>query len=857
LNGASVSGGGAYFSGGNNNTIEDSLFQGNSASGYGGGAYFSGGNNNTIENSIFRGNSATATDGTSANANAYGGGAYIGYSTGTITDSCFEGNEVRATGGSASSSSSTATAYASASGGGAYFGAAGTITGSRFEGNEVRATGGTSAFGGSSGTYTWANADAYAFGGGAYFHGGAMTITDSSFIGNSVGAEAAGTVYQSGTEHAAGPEAYARGGALFVNTNAAAAALTLKADAEDVVISGNTASDAGNGRPDGIHFGRAGELISSTGYFAESKAGTEFDVIAENRNILMADPVTAELYNAAGTADFAMTVQAGAGTFTWGGTNVLDANGGATVAFENGSRTVFLNDFTLKTTPNIAYRAGSATDAYATATSQNTNALKVTLSGGADVTFFSTRDPNLALFDFTGSTSKNQAGNFEVEPGATMNMAYPDRQLLSVPAVRYLVADGVDDSDSAGAVDNLKAGSHISGFEIESFEDGSNQVWTASTGYDSPRQPEIDEWENLENAAPSLEELLCDGCAVTDEQFEAVAANLASATPDHVLNQAVASLQTSGFVLDSAREFAFAPDSLRAGGIRLWGGYAGMVGRIGSHERRRGYRQNVNGFLTGATYDFASAGAGLFVGYTRGDARTRSGSTGAVGSDGYHAGLLGRISPLREMPGFSLAGEAGFSYYDNAARRDAGAGGIGADFAQRVYSLGAGAEYAFELGGALLTPFARLRYSHLDQDQAEERGGLTRARVGGLSGNGLSSELGASVSRTGVFSSGRVSALRVAATPYALASWRHEFGDTAFSTGARYGLPEGNCLGSIPSFRMVSVRRDRDAAVLGAGFRASADLAGGRFLGASAGYRAAIGRKSASHVFSVLLELAF
>jgi outer membrane autotransporter protein len=225
----------------------------------------------------------------------------------------------------------------------------------------------------------------------------------------------------------------------------------------------------------------------------------------------------------------------------------------------------------------------------------------------------------------------------------------------------------------------------------------------------------------------------------------------------------------------------------------------------------------------------------------------RGGANGEVETEGVHGGLLGKISPLKGAPRFALTGEAGFSRYANEARRNVGLGRIRADFKQRVYSVGVGAEYGIEAGSARLTPFARLRHARFRQERMEERGGLTRTRIDGFSGKSLSSELGVRFSKA-------FTAPRGAVTPYALVSWRHEYGDMGLPTRARYMSLDG---GYLDSFELESVRRDRDTTHVGAGIRASRGLEKGRHLGINADYKASLDRNGVSHAFSVLLEFAF
>lgn len=184
-----------------------------------------------------------------------------------LNDEVFVGSKASAPGKTADE------AAAEAYGGAVYFTDGGSILSSTFSSNSAIATGGT-AQGGTA--YAYANADAYAFGGGAFFNNGG-TVKDSVFFNNSVTATAPGRVVQNGVARA--PEAEAKGGAMFVNTNGVRGdpILTLTATANGrTVISGNTA----NGAPSGIHFGRGGDLDFFTGYFTASSSAATFKVQA-------------------------------------------------------------------------------------------------------------------------------------------------------------------------------------------------------------------------------------------------------------------------------------------------------------------------------------------------------------------------------------------------------------------------------------------------------------------------------------------------------------------------------------------------------------------------------------------------
>ncbi|MDR0380011.1 MAG: autotransporter outer membrane beta-barrel domain-containing protein [Candidatus Accumulibacter sp.] len=883
---AQAAGGGMYFNG----EIENSLFQGNTAQAKGGKATAGNVTSSTSETYF------NADVRAEAHAEAYGGGAYFDGDDNKITNSVFQENIANATGKTAiagnaaivgmSSDDAYANASVSAYGGGAYFHGKGSeITGSVFRKNSVRAareTAETFAKGGS-GDRTWANADNYAFGGAVYFANGDNVVIDGSqFIDNSITAEAGGKVYQGGAENPTESKSEAKGGAIFINTSGsgkikkdgggggtAAPLMTLKDDAGKIVISGNKIVP-GNGADDissGIHFGRSGNLNENTGYFNDSATETKFEVFAKNEDngIDLFDPVTVELYNAKTDPDeranFTMTVESGAGMFSWGGKNVFDANGGANVIFRNGSKTVFMNDFTLGATGNIDYRTGSANNAYAreTRSDYNTNALKVTLEDGASLAFRSDRDHDTALFDFTDSTSNGVKNSFIVEENVSLS-------LIVKPGIVeewYLIATGLhkDDLDSAVINLNLNGNNHDGITRFEGSE--KSGIWQVLAIVNSDKvcndptdpacQLPLDPCD-VDPTDPSCSGVPPPCCTVSRSESDAIIAR-----SGHVLNQAPASLLLSGIVLDAARDHVFEdlePEGKK--GSRLWGRYLGSSDRMDADARdaSRGYTQDTNGFLLGFHHALRArpATVGAYFGYTRGETKSRGGLTGKTESDGYHLGLLGKISPSKDDPRFALTGEAGFSRYTNKARHDVaaiGVGGMRAEFDQRIFSFGAGAEYGFESGDTRLTPFARLRHMHLVQDGASELGGRSdsvRARVAGFSGDSFTSEVGARASRT-------IATRRGSMTPYVSASWRHEYGDTDFSSTARYGIPDGSCV--VFGSKVGSTRRDRNAARFGAGVRASFDLAGGRRFGVNADYRTTIGRHNASHALSLLLELDF
>lgn len=853
-----IGGGGAELEEGGK--VFRSLFYANSIVGQGGDAEAGQGSGRAHVFSLFASGMAWATGGgLSAFANM--SGSAISTPT-SVENTLFQSNSAKALGGSAaggtyedasgivSQALTYARADAYAQGGGSYM-TYGAIRASLFVNNSAAATGGTLAQGGTAGdkTISWANADAYAMGGGAYFDSADEgIIQDTMFIGNRVVAEVPGRVKQNGGERPA--EAYALGGAVFVNTSASNTNTiwTFKVEAtsgNDVRIVGNTANDEASG----IHFGRGGRIHDGTGYFDESVRKVAFEVTAIGR-VYFNDPVTVELFNSKldGGSEFIMTVKEDDGTFYWGGRNVFDANGGATVHFEEGSKTVFLDDYTLTTTLDKRYRTGSSDDAYAAEDGEN--GLAVAVGAGASLAFSSDREVDSALFDFTNSS---KTGVFNAHDDAVLNMNV-SRQLLSIDT-SYLIADGIGDESRTG----FAAGTNITGFDAS--RDG--QYW-ANAHYDSPYQDTLDAWRNLASAAPSLQALLKDESWALEAHFEAVAANLEGATPDYVMNQASASLFASRFVSVQALELAFRAFKLPSGydsvasdsaysslagcgrnsGPRFWAGYVGNFGRVDSHGGYRGYRQDLNGGLAGLNWDFEDLhSVGVYGGYTRGSTRQR-GISSKVKTDGTHVGLLARTRPIRTLPGLGITLDGGYSYFSNKGERFDGTGGIHAKFRQYVWTVGLGLDYAIRLSSASrIVPFATGRYTHLRQKAANEHGGITAARVDGFNGDRFTTELGARWSYDMCFASGMFS-------PWLRASWQHEFGDRDFSATANYLTGVG-----LPSFTVRNVKVKGSSANLGAGFSLVVNKK--RDIGLNVGYNANLSSDQVNHSIAAGFELRF
>jgi outer membrane autotransporter barrel domain len=300
-----------------------------------------------------------------------------------------------------------------------------------------------------------------------------------------------------------------------------------------------------------------------------------------------------------------------------------------------------------------------------------------------------------------------------------------------------------------------------------------------------------------------------------------------------------------GYETASGQGYASLPPDRTSRGIRLWGGYLGSIERTDSHGGYHGYRQHVNGFVTGAARDFASGSLGGYFGYTGATLRMRDGANGRVGTDGYQVGLLGSLTPCA-VPGLALSADAGFGIFDNDSRRFDGVGNLTGDFKQRLWTGGLGASYDYGLGRARLTPFATARYTHLDQDGFNEYGGTTAARIDDARGDSFQTELGLRLSGDYRFSCNRGKI-----TPYGSASWRHEFGDRYVSSSAAFAGA------AAQSFALRSVARDRDSlgAAVGIGYRR--DIAGSRWLGTNLGYDVSVGANGLAHSVAAKVEFGF
>ena len=844
---------------------------------HGGGAFFY--NPTTITDSIFSENTINATGGTAiggnANNDAYtyafvfvsGGGAFfIHMAPATIRDSVFSGNTINVIGGTATSGNANndahASAFASAYGGGGDFVKTVTAIDSAFSGNTINAIGGAKASGGV-GIRDWANADAYAFGGGVFLDGTTSTFTNVSFEGNCIRATADGTVVQQTAGAYNGTaKAYALGAAIFVSNSYSSENRTvdLIADNGTVLIAGNTA----NGTPSGIHFGRSASifqsLVNDTGYFLDSAEESTLNITATNAGdkVLMYDPLTVEAYRGTtdmGTAAFAMNVKSGLGEFVWGGKNILDANGGSTVTFENGSTTMLAHDFTLTTTANIDYRTGSAHDAYAMASTTNpggnTNLLTVVLESGSTLSFNLARDEKLAMFDFTNATGETFTVESSVNFGTDTDTS---RQIISVDKA-YLVADGITQAEAeAGELNFSLISPEILGFEIrDNVTAASKQLWTKvifNSQYGDLFYTNI----NSMRAAESLNKILQDKNRVSDDEFNAIVQNANAVTVEYAASRGAEAMRSTGSFADLAayKNFEYpghwsAPCHFKNkcayrgnspygnSNRRVWGGYLGEFGAMEAHARREKYHTTLHGLFVGTDWRFNSNTIfGVYGGFMDESLMFKS-IDSQVDSDGLQFGLFAHH---HLGGGNTLSTDISYAHFENDSRRFLNNYTTSSSFDQDLMTVGLSWEHRIRTDSFEFSPFVRLRYTNLNQESLYETGNsVTASSLDGLNGNSFVGRLGSNFA-TRCF--GWESRLNLA--------WAHEYGDTCVTGGSQYHLG-GN-------FNVSSAVLDRNRLEMGARFGRNWELRSSQ-LGVNLGYDLTTGKHTTQHAVFVAATARF
>ena len=785
----------------------------------------------TLANVTFTGNYADgSTDAFGGAVNSYNNAAHA------ITNGNFSGNYAKA--------------GDNAYGGAVSFlaGGANTITGGRYEGNHATSTGaaGTArggavySAGGSlaienavlDGNYAEADsAGGTAQGGAIHMDQGSLTLTDSSVVNNRVSGYAA------------------EGGAIFMNTESAtAAALELQASAgKTVTIAGNKTNGVSKSA---IYFGNANG--------GGSNANATFDLTGAG-HIELLDPLKVDMDNG---QNFTMN-KTNTGSFKWNGVNTFTADGGTAAVNLSGGRVYLGSTFTAQ--------GGSAGTAF-----------QVNLTNIGELSFDLSRDRNVALFDFSNAN----AGNSMTVTGATQINAGAGRAIASFNNKEYLIVKdyaGVNGLISDGTTNGfyIANGQYVSVGSV--YTQGNNLY--AGISFRSP----LESYRNSRNGMYALDHMVTSpwGQAnISNAEVAAIYANANNVTPELYMQQAFVMIDGVDRTARSAVEYGLrqphrsqvaldgafssprprgrapgyvdgAPGvqydgayprlmdcSYARGGIRIWTGYVGDWKKVDSHGGYNGYKVDRNGFLLGVNYDFDTfASVGVYGGYTHSKTRSRNASA-EVKSDSGHLGAMARLSPLADRA-LSLYGDVGYHFSNNDSRRNLGHWSASGSFDQDVFTIGLGAEYAFNLGGINLTPHAELRYFGIEQDDMSESGSsATATDVKGFDKDALNTRLGVEVSKDFV-------AGGMVVSPSINVDWRHEYGTRRYSGRANYYDPAG----PIP-FNVSSSPADRDSMDIGAAVKALKNF-GGTKVGFNLSYNLNLSRRSDTHSLYAGVEVGF
>lgn len=242
-------------------------------------------------------------------------------------------------------------------------------------------------------------------------------------------------------------------------------------------------------------------------------------------------------------------------------------------------------------------------------------------------------------------------------------------------------------------------------------------------------------------------------------------------------------------------------DSARSGpDCRFWSGYFGSFASETSRSGYSGYETNTHGVMVGATVDInRQLEAGIYGGVTKSELEMKRGNA-EVESDGYHAGGYLRY---RQGGGFSASVDGLYSRYNNDLSRRVAGERLKGSYSQDVVSAGLELAYEIDLGAqpgqTSLTPFARGRYTHLEQENFNDKGDSPLAmRAGRLKADQFSLEAGAQIAHVLDFDG-------FSLKPSAALSWEHLLGKDQYAVSTEFR----NYPGASASIR--GVRRDRDA----------------------------------------------
>ena len=760
-------------------TISDSMFVGNIVASdhdaYG-GAIMTNEGIDRITRSVFVGNEAQGLEyGLGRAAAASGGAIHTGGNPkgiGLIADSLFAYNRAYNETGE------------EAIGGAVTVGRVlGNITRSVFLGNMAEST--TDAFGGAMAV----NVNTA---------GMVTTITDSLFMDNSVVSAGVGA-----------------GGALSIGLVTAAVpiyVLNLETSVGGLTeFSGNTVNGAANS----IYFG------------ANAATGTTETDVTLNINarqdgvVALQDPLRVDLNNG---KTFTM-VNSSAGTFMWNGINDLNADGGSSLLFRNGSNTLF--------GPGLHVHGGSP--------------ITLDLDNGANLTVNLTgRNPNMAVMEDVDVINSN---------GATLSGVYLSFE--DAQGSWRLFEHGTAPQGTNIAVvttEDLKNGTRT---EI-SLNTIGNDTWVnlnyrgpnAAFAAASPnavrgRDALQDYWMNV--AIPNL------NAAQQSEYFTQILGDLNSYTAEAFATQGLVALNSSYWISSQAmrsdrrswyatRAYCSAASEDLGGKFRFWSEY---IGNYTSQHRDNGYSGydfTSNGVIVGASYDFGrTAAAGIYFAYANGDTDYDD-INADIDTDTIQVGLF---ASFKSDFGFGATLDASYAWMDNDTDRSFMGRNYEGSFDQEVFGLGLKVDYGFSpWENGCLSPFIALRYQHLEQDSFKERGfDYFPLHVGSTDADSFSTSLGLNLDHRFEFES-------AVFTPQLSLAWRHEYGDRDILTGY-------NIAGQSINTSARSVKQSADSLDVGASFTLLPITSGKVDLGLNAGYFASFGADREEHTFYGGLELKF
>lgn len=632
--------------------------------------------------------------------------------------------------------------------------------------------------------------------GGGIYAGGDVDLTDTAVRNNTAdGADAAGA-------------------GIYMDLDSSDGTLTLKAtDGNSVTISGNKAGLTGD--PDswsasGVHFGGG---AANNGSLVVESLGT----------VNLLDPVSVEIGGA-----FVFT-RTGTGTLNWGGANTFDATGGTIINLDQGTNYL---------TADFSATAVGGTD------------FEVNLGGLLG--FDSNRDSDQAIFDF------GVGGNDTLTLGAGLEFAINTSSELFGDTKTYLLGDNF--SDVVGIYDEMF------GEDRYIINQDGEKVWL-TVEYKSL-------YQNLINSAdPNTASAVSSGALtdpfknLTDQERASLTSSQAafnSATPGWYMNSLHSGMETllSGaetarkFGLGTARQFGRAPafsgdawaspaDVRAHTGARFWSGYIGDFNTVDPEKGYFGYKSTRHGFVAGFNFDSSQVGSiGIYGGYTHTKLEGKGAIISDVKSDAGHAGIIGRLSPLREVEQFSLSADAGYTFSSNRGKRGAGASATSADYDQKYYTVGLEAEYAINFGNGFLVPYASARYVRIQQDGFEEKG-LLANHVDNFDDNTWTTKVGLTFG-------GDIQTGFGVVTPSVSAAWRHDFGDGQYSSNAHF---QGAVNPIV--YRVQSVKMDKDSFDVGAAIRARLNAGGEKPFNVNLGYNLNTGGSQKNHSVYVGFDLGF